>query len=84
VQPGPKDTEAGRRREARCVAMEALNMTQESIRLDGEGDPKVGVDGPEAVRHKHGLRKPGSAFKASMDRRTPARSRSCCETCALG
>ncbi len=40
-----------------------MEVAQEPGKLDGEGDPQVGVDGPGTVRDGHGLRDEAGASR---------------------
>ncbi len=48
-----------RRREAGPAGANTVDVAQEPGELDGEGNPKVGVDGPRTACDGHGL--PGEA-----------------------
>ncbi len=63
MRPGPEGGKPGRHREAGPAGANAVDVAQEPGELDGEGNPKVGVDGPGTVCDWHGLRDEAGASR---------------------
>ena len=69
VPPDPEGREMCQRRETGPSGADALYVAQEPGELDGEGSPKMGVDGSGTMREGYGLRDEAGASGHTYERK---------------